>query len=452
MRILLMGLIVFMTLSQAFDFDPGPAPGLKIRNAIMYLLLLGLVLRFTMGRGLRLQQPHVPVLYSVLIGYAMFTYVLILLVIQYPHYDAIYSGLFLKSSLIDQLLGFVVFFYGCRTDKDAMVLLKLLLGCWALAHVMAVLDAIGLFHVGDIERDENMRVQGAIGEPNQYGAFVASSLPALLALMATAKGAIRKMVWGFAAVSAAAALLLTISRGGYLATILAGMAGLFLFRRSIPGPKLVMWAVAAVVGAAMVVGLVVALGFGEQIAGRVFGQMETGGLGEASSGRTEVWATIMKVMFEHPITLLTGFGWGAYQSMPFRFATHNHYLDLWFNLGMPGLVCGILLFVLPSRIALRAMPAATPEIRAMLASFVVGCIAMAIAVFFVNLYSPWHYWYCYVGVMMRLAQNALDQAIPGAVPIPVPRATRAAPAVPARDPHGWSGATARSERAGTVSR
>lgn len=448
MRILLMAYILFMTLSQSFAFDPGPAPGLKIRNAIMYLLLLGLVLRATTGRGLRLQQPAVPVVFSVLIGYALLTYVAILLVIDYPHYDVVYSGLFLKSSLIDQMLGFLVFFYGCRSDKDALLVLKLLLGCWALAHVVAVLDAIGLVHIGDIERDENNRVQGAIGEPNQYAAFVASSLPALIALMATAKSAMRKLFWACAALAAAAALLLTISRGGYLATIVAGIAGLILFRRSLPSRKLAMWAGVSIVGAAMVIGLMVALGFGEQISDRVFGQMQTGGLGEASSGRTEVWATIMKVMFEHPISLLTGFGWGSYNSMPFRFATHNHYLDLWFNLGLLGLVCGILLLVVPARIALKSLGSAGPDVRPMLASFVVGSIAMAIAVFFVNLYSPWHYWYCYVGVMMRLAQNAVDNSASQPVVVPAPRAI---PDISARDPHGWSGAAARSERSGVIS-
>jgi O-antigen ligase len=308
-----------------------------------------------------------------------------------------------------------------------------------------VLDAMGLVRVGDIERDEAGRVQGAIGEPNQYGAFVASSLPALLALMATAKSMWRKLFWAFAAVAAAAALLLTISRGAYVATMLAGIAGLILFRRHLPGRKLALWAVASVVGVAMVVGLMVALGFGDAIAERVIGHMQTGGLGQASSGRTEVWTTIMKVMFEHPITLLTGYGWGAYQSMPFRFATHNHYLDLWFNLGLLGLVCGILLLIWPARIALKALSSAGPEVRPLLASFVVGSIAMAIAVCFVNLYTPWHYWYCYVGVMMRLAQNAMDR--PAAQPVVVP-ARRAAHAGPARDPHGWSTTAARSGRAG----
>jgi O-antigen ligase len=448
MRILLVGLLLFMTLSQTFEFDPGPAPGLKIRNLIMYLLLLGLVLRFTSGRGFRLQQPAVPILFSVLIGYAMLTYVLIILMIDYPRYDMITSGMVLKNSLIDQFLGFLVFFYGCRTDKDALLMVKVLLGCWALVHVMAVLSAVGLVHVGDMAPDEEGRVQGAIGEPNQYAAFVASSLPAILALMATGRGVLRKLFWAAAAIAAAAALLLTISRGGYLSTILAGLAGLILFWRYLPGRKLATWAGIAIVGAVILVGVIWAVGFGDAIIDRVFGHMETGGLGEASSGRTEVWTAVMKIMFEHPITLLTGFGWEAYRTFPFRFATHNHYLELWFNLGLVGLIGGMLLLAVPARIAYKSFSAASAEVRALLGAFVVGSIAMAIAVFFVNLYSPWHYWYCYVGVMMRLAQNAVERPASEPVVVPAQRAVRAAPA---HDPHGWSGASARG-RAGVISR
>lgn len=446
MRILLIGLIVFMTLSQAFNIDLGPAPGLKIRNLLTYLLLLGLLLRFGTDRDFRLQQPAVPVLFSVLIGYALLTYMLIVLIIDYPRYDVVTSGLFLKASLIDQVLGFLVFFYGCRSDKDAMLMLKVLLGCWALANVSAVLDAVGLVRIGDIERNEGGRVQGAIGEANQYGAFVACSLPPVIALMASSKR-MGRLFWVIAVVASLAALILTISRGAYVATMIAALSGMYLFRRYLPLRKMLLWACAGVVGIALVVAIASALGWGELLYERVFGGLQTGGLGAASSGRTEVWTTIMGTMFAHPITLLTGFGWFAYHSFPFRFATHNHYLDLWFNLGLPGLVCGILLFVLPCRIALKALPWASPEARPMLASFVVAAIAIATAVFFVNLYLPWQYYWCYVGAVMRLAQNALDRAARMPVAVPAPRAP-----VPAHDPHGWTAPAPRAQRAGALSR
>jgi hypothetical protein len=119
-----MCLVAFMTLSQAFD--PGPAPGLKIRNALVYLLVLGLLSRFTIDRSYRIQAPVIPAVFGLLIGYAILTYVGVLLVLDYPHYDAIKIGMSLKTALIDQLLLFLVFFYGCRSNEDALLILKVL--------------------------------------------------------------------------------------------------------------------------------------------------------------------------------------------------------------------------------------------------------------------------------------------------------------------------------------
>lgn len=437
MRVLLICLIAFMTLSQAFDFDPGPAPGLKIRNALVYLLLLGLLSRFTIDRSYRIQAPVIPALFALLIGYAILTYVGILLVMDYPHYDAIFSGMSLKTALIDQLLLFLVFFYGCRSDEDALLVLKILLAFWALTHVVAVLDALGVVRIGDIQMRRDGRVQGTIGESNQYGAFVALSLPAMVALIAVTRR-VWRLFWIVAAIASAAALVMTVSRGAYVATAVGAVCGLLLFRGSVPTGRLLAWAGGALVMAALVIVTVMALGFGDLLYQRLF---DTGGsVARASSGRTQVWATALAVMFQHPMTLLTGFGWGAYQSMPFRFATHNHYLDLWFNLGLPGLICGILLFVVPARIARRAYRVASPTVRPLLATFIMGVIVVATAVFFVNLYSPWHYYWAYVGVMMRLAVNAGTQTATQAAPVHVPRA---APAAGVRDPHGWTTASSR---------
>ena len=75
------------------------------------------------------------------------------------------------------MLFFLVFFYGLRSNEDALDRLEGAAGRWAVSHIMAVLDATGVFHVGDIEQRSDGRVQGAVGESNQYGAFVAFTLP-----------------------------------------------------------------------------------------------------------------------------------------------------------------------------------------------------------------------------------------------------------------------------------
>lgn len=436
MRFLLIALVLFLTASAVFGFDPGPLPGIKIKNGLLYLIVLALMLRATLDRSYRIQLPGVPILFGIMIGYALLTYAAIVMVIDYPRYNALFTGFQLKNQLFDHVLFFLVFFYGLRSNEDAMTVLKVLLAAWAVSHIMAVLDATGVVHVGDIEQRGDGRVQGAVGESNQYGAFVALSLPAIVAMVTITRGTWR-IFWLAASVITAAALVMTVSRGAFVAMAFATLYGVWLFRRFMNGRKLLAWAAFGLVGAVLVGIVVLSLGFGDLVIRRL-----TQGAGSdmtaASSGRTEIWATVLEVMFRTPLTLLSGFGWEAYGTFPFRWVTHNHYLQQFFNLGLVGLICSVLLFVVPIRSMNAAATHAHPDVRPMLISCGIGMIAVATAVFFVNLYSPWLYYWSYVGIVMRLAANALEPQAhaPGALAAPAPRRGERV-----RDPHGWTTAS-----------
>jgi O-antigen ligase len=347
--------------------------------------------------------------------------------------------LWLKNQLIDYMLLFLVFFYGLRSTEDAIVVLRVLLICLALSHIVAVLDALGYVQIGDMELGRDGRVQGTVGESNQYGALVAMSLPAIAAGIFTTRG-VWRMFWMAATGITALALIMTVSRGAYVATAFAAMLAAYLFRRYVRPTKLAVAVASTLAVAVLAVGAAYMLGFGDLIERRMLGAAASASdLGGLSSGRTIVWTSVVAVMFEHPLTMLTGFGWNAYAAMPFRNATHNHYLWAWFNLGLPGLVCSVLLFVVPIKVALSASRVANAAVRPHLIGFVAGTTALAVALFFVNLFSPWLYVWPYVGIVMRIAVNAAEQ------PVTAPASVRAvaAPASQGRDAHGWSAITSR---------
>jgi O-antigen ligase len=441
MRFLLTALVGFLTLSTVFGIDPGPAPGLKIKNALLYLIVMTLALRVTLDRNYRIQLPSVPIIFAVLIGYALLTFVGIVFVLHYPpRYDWVFSGMILKNSLFDQMMFFLVFFYGLRTNEDAVAVLKVLVACWVLSHLAAVMDAVGIMHVGDIQERADGRVQGAIGESNQYGAFVALSLPATAVLIMVTRG-IWRLFWLGAAAVCAVALIMTVSRGAFVGTTVAAVTAMYLFRRHITAGKVLAYAGGFVAIATLAVSAAAALGWGDLLLSRLLGGARMGGdLEGISSGRTQTWATAIAVMWEHPITLLTGYGWAAYNAMPFRLATHNHYLAHWFNLGVIGLTCAVLLFAVPIRYARAAALRASPEVRPLLIGFVVASLAIATAVFFVDLYLPWLYYWAYAGVIMRLAVNA-NEGVPAWSAVPAPAASSVA--TRRSDPHGWTAAQSR---------
>jgi O-antigen ligase len=432
MRYVLAALTLFLTLSSVFSWDPGPAPGVKIKNFLLYLLIMGLVFSYANGRKFKIQLPSMNITFIVLIGYCIFSYLAIVLFIDYPRYNMLTSAFDLKNRGVDYLLFFLAFFYGVRSEKDAQFVLKCLLLSWVVSHFVAVLDAFGYVHIGDIERRGDGRVQGAVGESNQYGAFVALTLPAAVAMAVAAKGW-RRWFWVGASALTAGTLLMTVSRGAFVATFVATIAGAYMFRRYLSLGKIVTWGMAAG-GAMLVILLIVSLSFGDLLYERVVAGFSSKDMGGTSSGRTEIWATAIEMMFQHPQTLLTGFGWNAYWIMPFRYSPHNYYLAQWFNLGLVGLICSVLLLVIPVRTAMRSFAVAPIHLKIPLAGFVVSTLAYATATFFVDLYVPWIYFWAYTGVSMRLAMIARESA-----PLPV---TVNQPVLAPRqaDPYGWVGA------------
>jgi O-antigen ligase len=139
------------------------------------------------------------------------------------------------------------------------------------------------------------------------------------------------------------------------------------------------------------------------------------------------------------MTFVTGFGWDVYWSMPFYFSPHNHYLALWFNLGLVGLVAGTYLLFSTIGRARRASREAQPPYRGQLIAFVLGAVGVCTAVFFVDLYKPWYYFWMYGGLVMRLVISVNEQ------PATVPRTAPGAPlSSPRRDLYGWAQPAARS--------
>jgi hypothetical protein len=438
MRFMLIALISFLMLAVALGIDPGPAPGLNLKNAMLYLIVLMLVLRITLDRRYRIQMPSIPLVFLTLIGYAVLTYAIVVLVIDYPRYNWLRNGILLKNSLVDQMMFFLVFFYGLRSSEEAVQVLKIVLACWAVTHIAAVLSSVGIVQIGRIEAGEDGRVQGFVGEPNQYGAFCALSLAATASVIFVTRGFWR-VFWIAATVVSALALVMTVSRGALVGAAFAACVGFYLFRRYVPTRKLFAFTGWAVLCASAVIAIASSLGFGKLLAARLLGGARMAGDFEGiSSGRTLIWSNALSVMWEQPITLLTGYGWQMYYAMPFRLAAHNYYLVSWFNLGLVGLTCVVLLLVLPMRYARMAALQAPDDVRPLLIGYVIGTLALAASVFFVELYAPWLYFWAYTGVMMRLAVNTLEgQDATVAVP-----ARRRAAARPRRDAHGWSGASA----------
>src|SRR5450631_3461592 len=405
MRFLLSALILLLVFCHIFSLDLSLAPGLSAKNAILYIAASLIGFRAVVSRNFRLEMGGFVACYSAFIAYAIATWLVAGLVIEYKNYSILTNGISLKNNLIDPLIYFLTFFLGTRTSEDAIKTLKVILIGGILLHLATLGDAFHIYSLGDYEEPgSNGRMAGPLGEANTYGDFIAMFLPPLCAAMALSRG-FGRMLWLTAIIISAAALLTTASRAAFTAVLLSSAIGAYMLRRYLPAEKILPWiAKAAVVS--VIVMLVVSIQFGQLLYDRIIGESQAAGAANISSGRTEFWAEMLSRMMAKPLSLVTGFGYNAYNSLGFLFQSHNYYLSLWFNLGLPGLILGTAVFVILLRTARRAIGDADAASQPYLIAFVFSVIATLIAVFFGEIFTPWPYFWAYAGLAMRLAMSA----------------------------------------------
>lgn len=426
MRFMLAAVVMFVAISDIFAWNPGLAPGLSTKNALLYMLAAALALKLTVGRNFTWELRGLHVAFAVLILYAILSMLAAAFVVDYPRYKIVASAINLKSRLVDQAIFFLVFFYALSETRNAYAMIKWMLIAAMFANIIAVLDAWGFVQVGELEERADGRMQGVMGESNQYAAFVITFLPALVAAVMWSRG-VRRMFWLVGLMISTGAMIMAVSRGAFVAVLVASVWGALLLRRHISAQRVV--SIAGAFALVLLVALaILSVRYGDLLYERVLGDSRSSDLVGASSGRTEIWSTAIAAMIDKPITLLTGFGWDVYWTMPFRYSPHNHYLALWFNLGVVGLICGVALLVCvvrESRVAVDRVQ--LPEYQAAIAAFLFGALAIAVATFFVDLYTPWLWFWAYAGLVMRIAVNAKRTEA----------STRERTAPRSANPYGW---------------
>lgn len=431
---ILIGLMLAIDMAvDVLQINVSAGPGLSLKNVMLYLLAGMIALRMVAQREGRYELPRLQTAFLLLIGYAIVTWLIAWKVIEYHNYPGLENGLLLKSSLADYYIFFLVCFYGLRSVKDTTTALSALLLVCTGANLITVSDTLGLTHFGLISVRDDGRVEGALGEANQYAGFLSFLIP-MYASAAFVSRSFWRLVWLGCAALAMLAMLTTVSRGGFVALLGGACVGGYVFRRYIAVGRIAGWGTLAIV-VVLILLFTVSGTMRSLIMYRLFNQSSQGGLGNVSSGRSEIWLNTLSLFMDHPVTLITGYGWRAYWSFPREYSPHNTYMNYWFNLGLPGLSCLlVMLGTLWSTARAAAFACADASVRYLLIGFCFGLVGIFISIFFVELYTPWVYlWACF-GMVMRLALTAARGA--GNV-VRVPTAVLE-PALHARaDAFGW---------------
>lgn len=413
MRLLFMLLIGTLAASDILQTGMSLGPGLSIKNAILYPLALGLMFRMALTGRYRMKLPIVNLAFIVWTVYALLTWIACIAIIKYPGYEPLASFIELKSVLIDSALFFFTFFYGTEGETDFMLMAKTLALGIGLANFLTLADLAGVVHLGitvgqsGVEAD---RVFGVFGHANDTGALIVCLLPLCVAVAVSSKGLI-KAFWVIGALASLAVLILTISRSAYVGFALGYAWAVWLCRRYLPTSRIVSWSLIGVTCIVVAGGVAAMLipSMTEVLIDRLFNQSMSASLSVASSGRTTIWLGALSTMMDHPLTLLTGFGWRVYQTM-FVLVTHNYYLDQWFGLGLIGVTCFLTILYQSVATARRALATASAAARPYLMAFIFGVLGLSICLFFDNLDKPWSYVWVYVGFSLSFAADITEKA------------------------------------------
>ena len=394
-RALLKLLLVMGGVAGIFVINLSAAPGLSVQNGLLYLLTLLLVYQFTTG-NLKVELGSVQMAFLVLIIYAMVSWTVAAYMIRYPRYGLFGPAAQLKNSLIDPLLLFAVYFYGTRSATEALSVMKVLLFIVLIGNGAMLLDVYGIIDSPAVYSDEG-RLEGPFGAPNQHGAFNILILPAAIALrndkprdMATRMGNHCTYVccridhgslegrnpWACRCVDLWIVLASPIYFNRTCSRV--GSRGNSRRDRTCSGTGQRVFCIA----------------FEER-----FQKTADVDAGAATSGRTAIWGAAIARMFDAPLTLLTGFGWDVYRSMAFKYAPHNHYLGIWFDLGIVGVACTLLIFAKCVGVAREGAGVIESTLRPHLVACVFGLLGLFIALFFTEIHTPWFYIWPYIGLV-----------------------------------------------------
>ena len=377
------------------------------------------------------------------------------LFIQYPGYKLMTAMTQFKGLPFDFMAFFFVFFYGLKTRRDVGMVLAVVLGAAVFANVISGLNGVGLLRLATINEGETTdRVQGVMAEHNQYGAFIAFFIPLLVAAVVANRGW-RRLFWLAGSVISFGLLMMTVSRGAFVALAAAAVIGAIRFRQQLLNAKVLGWLFGGlVVGTLVVLGVLFGTSYGATLIDRLLGDSTQIDMWEVSSGRTELWADALGQMMRTPLTLLTGFGWATYFVLPsaLPLAPHNTYLWYWFELGLIGVIAFAAILLQLIVMASRSAGQALGGDRAYFVGFFIGMTALAIAIFFVEIYTPWPYIWATAGIVMRLAMIVSDEQN-APVKAPAPDTATAEPKTKALAPDrfGWNAAAAqRGKTPGTI--
>jgi O-antigen ligase len=298
------------------------------------------------------------------------------------------------------LFGFVIFYLAAnaiQSEKHArrviwtVLIMVVLTSMWGLVEYRSA--------VASGQSVDRIRVSGRVGQPNEFGAFLAMYIPFLIAALRAGRSIpFQKLFLLGGVVAAFFALLFTQSRGAYLGILLFGVFSAVLINRKL----LIVIAVLVLTGPIWLPAQVV-----DRVTNTFTEQEE--GLDRSSESRLMFWEAGWNMFKESPIY---GHGFRSFNELVYqrgvadqKRSSHSLYIQLMAEAGLIGIGSLLFLFYSLSRIAWRLRQESDdPFVRAFAEGYIGCMVSVAVVnifgVRFYNYGTVSYFWAC-TAVLLR---------------------------------------------------
>ncbi len=400
--VLLSLLFIELILETGVQLESYIVQGVSFKNIVIYgLFLIAYAQRIKSSNyTIELDIRLIFRLFMAFIAYALFLTV-ISGSLGWNDYQLLPGLMSLKNELIDSLLCLLIFFYLSYGDKSVKFMMRSLAIIVGAASVVTVLDvvvsSVSIFGFDDVEIN---RARGAFGEPNQTAAILSLYLPFTIALVLSKVK--NKLILAGAAMSVLAALISTVSRGGILASVIAGACFLWLIRKDMSLEKKTLFIISIPMIAVLGMAVLPPALFDLMLERFTTMSSEASSLQEASAGRSMLWEMSFTMWLE---SVFIGHGWNAFRNIT-GLATHNTYLDYLVSVGLFGTSLIMSVWYMITRFLFKTRAyCKTKDERIIVSSLVAGLIGLFVALIFVNLYKPWLFVWSFIGVSLLFANK-----------------------------------------------
>ena len=242
-RYVLLSLFLVLLADQMFGWGLGLAPGLSIKNAYLYAIFSIILIEGVMNKQeIRFDALSIHGPFITLIVLAIISVLYVGIVVELPGYRFLRGLVTVKNNLVDHYLFFLVFCYGLKSTRDVLWLGKAMLAIIALANFITLIDLYNIPNLGLIG-DFNGRVEGPLGQPNEYGGLLAFFVPLLIGAVFNLYG-VGRGVFVFSALVGLGMLILSGSRGAYVGLIFGALLSVITLRGIVRSGVIVKWALA----------------------------------------------------------------------------------------------------------------------------------------------------------------------------------------------------------------